>query len=129
MTYDSFGRRLFMNDPDRGQTSYQYDDVGNLIQTTDAKGQVIHYGYDAAERLKTENSIDTTGDPNTEPVDVTYYYDTAVNVDLGDGTAERRNAPVLMMARNFPPDITTEPSDLTVVAGNPARVVKTLSDN
>ena len=84
--YDFLRRKLFMNDPDRGHMSYKYDDVGNLIETTDAKKQVIRYSYDSAERLKTENYLDKSGDDN-DPIDVVYHYDIPpTDVDLGDLT-------------------------------------------
>lgn len=86
LNYDSLRRRTFMNDPDRGRMTYQYDDVGNLIRTADAKNQTIEYNYDFAERLKTENYLDRGGDAN-DPVDVIYNYDLpSKNVDFGDGT-------------------------------------------
>jgi RHS repeat-associated protein len=66
--------------------TYQYDDVGNLIRTVDAKGQVIEYTYDFAERLKTENYLSQSGDAN-DPVDIIYSYDKpSRNIDFGDGT-------------------------------------------
>lgn len=84
--YDSLRRKILLNDPDRGSMSYQYDDVGNVIRTVDAKNQPIEYTYDFAERLKTENYLDQSGDAN-DPIDVTYDYDLpSENVDFGDGT-------------------------------------------
>jgi RHS repeat-associated protein len=86
VNYDSLRRKTFMNDPDRGRMTYQYNDAGNLIRTVDARSQAIEYTYDFAERLKTENYLDKYGDAN-DPVDVTYYYDLpSENVDFGDGT-------------------------------------------
>ena len=88
LEYDSLRRKVFMNDPDRGQMHNDYDDVGNLIWTQDAKEQEIVYTYDFAERLKAENYLDTTGDPNTDPNDVIYYFDSpASSVDFGDNTS------------------------------------------
>ena len=85
--YDSLRRKTFMNDPDRGHMHYRYDNVGNLIWTKDAKLQEIVYGYDYAERLKTENYLNKTGNPTTDPVDVIWYYDKPMeNVDFGDNT-------------------------------------------
>ena len=61
-----------MNNPDRGETFYQYDDVGNLLELTDAKGQLIRYAYDAANRPLSEQWLlsDTTLYPA-----VIYHYD------------------------------------------------------
>ncbi|MHC4745412.1 MAG: toxin TcdB middle/N-terminal domain-containing protein, partial [Planctomycetota bacterium] len=86
LDYDSLGRKILVNDPDRGRMTYQYDDVGNLVRTVDAKGQVIEYTYDFAERLKTENYLNQSGDAN-DPVDIIYSYDKpSRNIDFGDGT-------------------------------------------
>ena len=70
--YDALSRRLYMDNPDRGEMSYEYDDVGNLLQSTDAKGQIIRYSYDAANRPLSEQWVlsDTTLYPA-----VIYHYD------------------------------------------------------
>ncbi len=86
LNYDSLSRKIFINDTNRGTMTYQYDDVGNLVRTVDAKSQATEYTYDFAERLKTGNYLDQSGDAN-DPVDVTYNYDLrSENVDFGDGT-------------------------------------------
>jgi RHS repeat-associated protein len=86
LNYDSLRRKTFINDTDRGRMTYQYDNVGNLIRTVDAKSQAIEYTYDFAERLKTENYLNQSGDAN-DPADVIYNYDLpSRNVDFGDGT-------------------------------------------
>jgi len=77
--YDALSRRLYMDNPDRGEMFYQYDDAGNLLQTTDAKEQVIRYSYDAANRpLREEWQLDDgTGMParlTLMPI-VVYHYD------------------------------------------------------
>ncbi|MBV7336394.1 hypothetical protein KFU94_50820, partial [Chloroflexi bacterium TSY] len=41
MIYDALKRKLAMDDPDRGQMTYRYDDGGNLLLSRDAKGQEI----------------------------------------------------------------------------------------
>ena len=51
ISYDGFGRKTAMTDPDMGSWSYSYDAVGNLVQQTDAKSQVIEFGYDKLNRL------------------------------------------------------------------------------
>ena len=75
-TYDGLGRRLTMRDPDMGgfanrSWSYAYDNSGNLISQTDAKGQTIGMQYDALNRL-TLKDLPPAG-PGEE--DVTYHYD------------------------------------------------------
>jgi RHS repeat-associated protein len=72
MRYDSLSRKIFMDDPDRGEMYYVYDDAGNLRQTMDAKGQVITYTYDAANRPLTESwQTNTIMATNV----FTYHYD------------------------------------------------------
>jgi len=73
LSYDSLRRKVFMDDPDRGTMDYTYDDLGNLIKTTDAKGQEIVYTYDWANRLLAED-YDEKAD-GADPVDVAYHYD------------------------------------------------------
>ncbi len=80
MQYDALKRKTFMNDPDRGKMYYSYDDAGNLIQTKDAKSQVIEYEYDGVNRLIAEYY----GENKTTP-DVEYHYDTSYGaVEKGD---------------------------------------------
>jgi RHS repeat-associated protein len=89
MTYDSLGRHTLIDDPDRGRMTYRYDTTDNVIETTDAKQQRIVYTYDRSNRLQTENYLDKSGDPNTDPIDVTYIYDKPVpNLDMGDRTTD-----------------------------------------
>lgn len=59
--------------------SYEYDAAGNLVKTTDAKGQVFTYDYDALNRLRVQHfpagsdvqQIVTTYDPNNNTDTVT----------------------------------------------------------
>lgn len=88
MRYDSLKRKIFMNDPDRGYMTYLYDAQSNLLETIDAKDQVIRYTYDGVNRLLTEDYLDEglpfsferTYDP-AQPIsasnlpDVQYVYD------------------------------------------------------
>lgn len=77
--YDGLGRKTFMNDPDRGYMYYWYDDASNLIRTRDAKGQIIKYEYDGANRLVSEYY----GENKTD-ADVAYHYDSPFGpVDRG----------------------------------------------
>ena len=48
--FDALSRMGEVDDPDRGRLRMAYDDVGNLVRRTDAKGQVIELTYDAANR-------------------------------------------------------------------------------
>jgi RHS repeat-associated protein len=81
--YDGLGRKLFMNDPDRGTMTYTYDDASNLRETIDAKSQQIQYTYDGVNRLLTEDYLDALG----RVPDVAYHYDAPYpGVPVGDGT-------------------------------------------
>jgi YD repeat-containing protein len=78
-----------VNDPDRGVTTYVYDDASNLIETSDAKGQRITYTYDGVNRIRTEEYHDenSTEFSYHRSPDVAYFYDQPAGaVDQGDGT-------------------------------------------
>lgn len=72
IAYDGLGRKIFMNDPDRGQMRYEYDAAGNLLKTVDAKNQTVRYAYDGVNRLSAE-FYSATG----TQADVQYHYDTS----------------------------------------------------
>jgi len=67
ITYDTLGRKTFMNDPDMGTWSYAYDANGNLTSQTDAKGQTTTFTYDALNRMTLKNYLTGT--------DASYSYD------------------------------------------------------
>jgi RHS repeat-associated protein len=84
-TFDSLGRLMYAKQPEQeanaafvltdsitGNTAwsvkYQYDDNGNIVSTTDAKGVSVTATYDNFNRLKVRNYSDTTPDVN-------FYYD------------------------------------------------------
>ena len=83
--YDSLGRLLYARQPEQDVNAsfaatdpttnnsgwsvrYQYDDNGNIISTTDARGVSITGTYDALNRLTYRDYSDTTAD-------VTFTYD------------------------------------------------------
>ncbi len=88
MTYDALSRRTLLNDPNRGRLEMIYDDTNNVLETRDAKDQRVVMTYDRANRMMSENYLDTTGNPATDPVDVRYHFDRPVpgGVPLLDGT-------------------------------------------
>ena len=49
--YDKYRRRISLDDPSHGLTSYEYDDAGNISQETDARGITTKYEYDTYNRL------------------------------------------------------------------------------
>ncbi len=72
-TYDSLSRLLTAKNPEAGQTSYQYDNDGNLVLKTDARGVTINYSpsgspIDQLHRVTMKTYSDST--PS-----VTYQYD------------------------------------------------------
>jgi RHS repeat-associated protein len=69
-TYSSLSQLLTANNPESGIISYTYDNDGNLVTKTDARGISVTHGYDELHRLATKNYSDTTPNP-----DVTYFYD------------------------------------------------------
>ena len=88
MTYDGFGRKSEMTDPDMGNWHYRYNPLGTLAAQIDAKRQTINMYYDDVSRLIGKTY--TTGPVNTDtyqpPVDpdyddytVKYYYDEGAN--------------------------------------------------
>ncbi|MBL7157320.1 MAG: hypothetical protein ISS92_04045 [Candidatus Omnitrophica bacterium] len=70
--YDTLGRKISMDDPDMGNWVYGYDDVGNLVSQTDAKGQVIDFDYDAINRLTTKSLRAAEGGEAISSVQYTY---------------------------------------------------------
>lgn len=92
MRYDTLGRKIAMSDPDMGRCgdlvtltpaaaypwyatpcwNYRYDAIGNLLQQRDAKGQTLHFQYDALNRLlqKDYTTLKSLGSG-----DVVYRYD------------------------------------------------------
>lgn len=50
MTYDIFGRKASMDDPDKGSWIYRYNAFGELFKQVDAKGQITETDYDVLGR-------------------------------------------------------------------------------
>ncbi|WP_420627681.1 LamG-like jellyroll fold domain-containing protein [Candidatus Leptofilum sp.] len=59
MSYDDFGRKERMIDPDMGQWFYEYDAVGNLIRQKDEAGNALCFYYDELSRL-TRRIVDSS---------------------------------------------------------------------
>jgi RHS repeat-associated protein len=89
--YDSLRRLSSATNPESGTASYQYDNNGNLLVSTDARGASAHHSYDALNRAirrwyNGSNSVTATN--NNDPAlpsgvgtsdEVTYVYDSATN--------------------------------------------------
>ncbi|WP_163370505.1 RHS repeat-associated core domain-containing protein [Endozoicomonas acroporae] len=72
ITYDRMGRKVAMDDEDKGQWQYTYNVLGQLVQQTDAKGQTVEFTYDLLGRKLTR--IDRRGDRTIEG-NTTWTYD------------------------------------------------------
>jgi RHS repeat-associated protein len=89
MRHDGLGRRISTNDLNKGLSIYTYDDLGKMTGHIDGAGQRTLKEYDSLSRILAVNYLDTTGDPATDPVDITYRYDLPEGpVDMGNGTFE-----------------------------------------
>ena len=77
ITYDKLGRRISLDDPDLGLTTYQYNDFGELISQTDAKQQTITRKYDELGRLIEQTVPDVPGS-NSGGIS-TWVYDVGQN--------------------------------------------------
>jgi len=88
ITYDGFGRKIEMTDPDLGNWRYRYDASGNLIAQIDAKRQAINLYYDELNRLKGKtyttgpvnpDTYQPSSDPGYNGYTVKNYYDEGTN--------------------------------------------------
>ena len=94
--YDTLGRKVMMDDPDRGVSTYAYDLNGNLTRTLDARGVETAREYDALDRLTRLVCPDiTSGDVLLE----TYTYDSGTGANSSDASPAWRPLPAL---RNIP---------------------------
>src|SRR5207248_8200968 len=66
ISYDGWSRRHTMHDPFAGENHYQYDDVGNQTQATDARQKTVKYTFDEINRPATKE---------TERGTITFHYD------------------------------------------------------
>ncbi len=60
LSYDEFGRKIAMDDPDMGQWSYTYNAFGQLISQTDAKNQTTTMAYDILGRMTSRTEAEGT---------------------------------------------------------------------
>jgi RHS repeat-associated protein len=71
-SYNLAGWRTGQDTPDGGAATMTYDDAGNLVTITDAKGTVLHTSYDVLSRPTARRSGSATG-----PVLARWEYDAA----------------------------------------------------
>jgi RHS repeat-associated protein len=76
-SYDGLGRRKSLTDPSFGRQTFKYDEVGNLTEHIDAKGQKISMAYDALNRVVTKTLTDPGGGTRPAEQVVAYTYDGA----------------------------------------------------
>jgi RHS repeat-associated protein len=67
-TYDSLGHLLRVDSPDTGLTLLEYDEAGNRVARTDARGVRTEFAYDALNRMVSISYPDST-------LDIRYSYD------------------------------------------------------
>jgi YD repeat-containing protein len=87
-TYDSLSRLRTAVNPESGTISYQYDDNGNPLVKTDARGVSAHFSYDGINRINRRwynSSNSTASTVHNNPAlpagvgatdEVKFYYDT-----------------------------------------------------
>jgi len=79
---DLLGNVVMTSDPDRGSTTYEFDDAGGLLKVTDARGKSRMQTYDG------DNRITAQWDPDDEAgTKVTYSYDFAGDCEKCTNTA------------------------------------------
>lgn len=76
-TYNLLGQKLTQTDPNTGRTTFdKYDVAGNLLQTTDARGQATSFTYDWDNRPTAEYAAPWSAGPDQAKLLVSHVYDT-----------------------------------------------------
>ncbi len=57
MSYDIAGRKISMNDPDKGYWRYAYNPLGEMIRQLDARQQAVDFTYDALGRITNRREL------------------------------------------------------------------------
>ncbi len=86
-TYDSLSRLLTANNPESGEVQYDYDNNGNVIERTDARGIVTTFTYDDLNRVTAKAYATPSPSPTASPTpapfqdtpSVAYTYDNLTN--------------------------------------------------
>ncbi|MET9119840.1 ricin-type beta-trefoil lectin domain protein [Streptomyces sp. NPDC004528] len=75
--YDLLGEPTSQTDPNTGTASFdKYDVLGNLLQSTDARGQVMSYAYDWDNRLTATYAAPWSATPDPAKQQTARVYDT-----------------------------------------------------
>ncbi|MET8411772.1 ricin-type beta-trefoil lectin domain protein [Streptomyces sp. NPDC005195] len=76
-TYNLLGQKLTQTDPNTGKTTFdKYDIAGNLLQTTDSRGQAMSFTYDWDNRPTAEYAAAWSSAPDQSKLLVSHVYDT-----------------------------------------------------
>ncbi|WP_444888875.1 FG-GAP-like repeat-containing protein [Microbulbifer sp. JMSA008] len=75
--YDDLGRKVRMDDPDKGEWHYEYTGFGELKKQTNANGHTVELTYDQLGRQSTR--IEKSKGASAPTSDVIWLYDTATN--------------------------------------------------
>ncbi|WBO64310.1 polymorphic toxin-type HINT domain-containing protein [Streptomyces camelliae] len=81
-TYDLLGRVTAKHDPDAGDSTMQYDNAGNLLQSTDSRNKTISFTYDALGRKTGEYDAPVTGQSTSNQL-ASWVYDNSDNAVTG----------------------------------------------
>ncbi|MFE4621869.1 RHS repeat-associated core domain-containing protein [Streptomyces mirabilis] len=81
-TYDLLGHVTAKTDPDAGNSTLQYDNGGNLLQTTDSRNKTISFTYDALGRETGKYDAPTTGQSSSNQL-AAWAYDNSNNAVSG----------------------------------------------
>ncbi|WP_444938962.1 FG-GAP-like repeat-containing protein [Microbulbifer sp. JMSA002] len=75
--YDDLGRKVRMDDPDKGEWHYEYTGFGELKKQTNANGHTVELTYDQLGRQSTR--IEKSKGSSAPSSDVSWFYDSAAN--------------------------------------------------
>ncbi|MCP3925716.1 MAG: hypothetical protein GY714_24370 [Desulfobacterales bacterium] len=116
ISYDSFGNRTGINDPDMGSWQYKYNAFGEMIEQTDAKNQTVKITFDKLGRMVQREENEGIS---------TWVYDTA-NKGIGQLAEIKRSLEYL---KTFSYDSFGRPSETITSFDSQSFSVKTFYDN
>ncbi len=116
ISYDSFGNRTGINDPDMGSWQYKYNAFGEMIEQTDAKNQTVKITFDKLGRMVQREENEGIS---------TWVYDTATK-GIGQLTEIKRSLEYL---KTFSYDTFGRPSETITSFDSQSFSVKTFYDS
>ena len=119
LQYDpKFGHKVYMNDPDMGVWTYEYNAFGELFRQTDAKLQVTETEYDDGGRITERHETDVNQVTQT----TSWVYDTAplgTSGQLARGLLHSVSAPHSQYTRSHEYDLLGRPvKEVTSIRGD-----------